>query len=387
MKTFLFEQETNQYFLVSEDSIAQVDAPSESEARNIYLFGTNLNIAAISMPLKQEKQIIKALPFALEESLGSEIEDTFIKYISKHNGVAYSLIFDKKSMRQLYDETLNKTVSYLPNILPATNTSISILILKGTACVKINEHYSYSIPVNMLEKSIALELKDNPEKMGLMIFQLKDDTDNNQLTIAQLQSLNLPITLGELSEINKEILSPGKPPLNLLSGEFKRKSNKKKASTTKLKLPAYLIAASVLIFIITTKIETSKLEAQTAGVQSASIEFYKKLFPNERVRPKLMKRQFNDAIQQAGGGGASLGFSSLLTQTASETIKNKDITFESMKYNSKNKSLELSLTCKSVGQLDQLKKELVSKGLSVDIASANQSGSYVKGVIKVSNNG
>ena len=49
--------------------------------------------------------------------------------------------------------------------------------------------------------------------------------------------------------------------------------------------------------------------------------------------------------------------------------------------------LEASLICKTVNQLDQLKNALAKKGLSVDIASANQSGNSVKGVIKVSSNG
>lgn len=232
-----------------------------------------------------------------------------------------------------------------------------------------------------------LELKDHTEKNSLTLYQLDEDAESNELVIAQLQGLDLAITSGDLLEVTQLILSE-KPNLNLLTGEYKRRANKKQTSLTKLKLPAYLIAASLLVGLTITTLETSMINKQTEGVQAASIEFYKKLFPGERVRPKLMKRQFNDTLKQTGSSnGSSLGFSDLLAKTALETKKLKDITFESIKYNSKNKSIELSLTCKSVAQLDKLKDQLTSKGLLVDIASANQSGSQVKGVLKVSHNG
>ncbi len=387
MKTYLLEKPSNRYYLIGSNQIEAIDTPNDEELRNIYLFGSSISVSAIPMPLKQDKQIIKALPFALEESLGSELDDTHIKYLSKQNGIAYSLILESSIIQELYDDKLNHSLAYLPSALPVSESSVSILLLNDTTCVKINKHYSYSIPKSLLEKSLYLELKDHTEKNSLTVYQLDEDAQSNELVIAQLQGLGLAITSGDLLEVT-QLISSENPILNLLTGEYKRKADKKQTSLTKLKLPAYLIAASLLVGLTITTLETSMINKQTEGVQAASIEFYKKLFPGERVRPQLMKRQFNDTLKQTGSSnGSNLGFSGLLAKTALETKKLKDITFESIKYNSKNKSIELSLTCKSVAQLDKLKDQLTNKGLLVDIASANQSGSQVKGVLKVSHNG
>ena len=101
-----------------------------------------------------------------------------------------------------------------------------------------------------------------------------------------------------------------------------------------------------------------------------------------------MKRQFNDYIKSSSGSGQNKAvFTELLATTAKEVKTFKNIQFNSIKYSDKNHLLELSLTCSSVNELDQLKQKLSAKGLKVDIASANQSGGMVKGVIKVQSNG
>ena len=388
MNSYLYNQSTDAHYLVSESGIERVDALAEGESSQIYLFGTTCNVVSVPMPLKQEKQIVKALPFALEEVIGSELEDTHIKYINRIDNNAYSLITSKTQIQKLYDNLEIEAVGFLPNTLPLKQEGASVFIIDGTANVKISNHYFYSVPCSMLEKSLHEQLTQNPGIKTISVYELSDEVGQNELLLSQLEGLDADIIKTGAQEVIDSINSQSIKSFNLLCNEFKRIKPKTSAKTSKFKLPLSLVAASLLIVFFSISIETSRLESQAKAVQTASVDFYKKLFPGERVRPRLMKRQFNDYIKEAGAGlSGNTGFTSLLANTAVETQAFKNIDFESIKFNSKSKSLEINLTCESVNQLDKLKDKLTNKGLFVDIASANQSGKKVKGVIKVSNNG
>lgn len=388
MNSYLYNQSTDALYLVGETDIDRVDSLTEGSNSQVYLFGTSCNVVSVPMPLKQEKQIVKALPFALEEVIGSELEDTHIKYINRIDSNAYSLVTSKLQIQKLYDNEEIEAVGFLPNTLPLKEEGVSVFIIDDTASVKISNHYFYSVPCAMLEKSLHEQLIVNPTIKTISVYELNNKASQNDLLLSQLEGLDAEVIKLGAQDIIGNINSQPIKSFNLFCNEFKRIKAKTSAKTSKFKLPLSLAAASLLIIFISISIETSRLESQARAVQTASVDFYKKLFPDERVRPRLMKRQFNDYIKEAGAGtGGHSGFTSLLANTAVETQSFKNIDFESIKFNSKSKSLEISLTCESVNQLDKLKDKLTNKGLLVDIASANQSGKTVKGVIKVSNNG
>ena len=378
------------YQFNASNSLEQIAFPDEADIKDIFIVDHTVNIVSVVMPLKQDKQIEKALPFALEESISSDLEDTYIKYIGKKSDKAYAFIASKNLIGQFSKNDKIASVSYLPAFLPQTENGVTVVIIADTAMIHINKYMSFSIPVSMLEYSLASLTQDDESLKCIGICELtpnkKGEVDD--LLLAQLQNLHLEITQLNPYAILDAINKVDTKKSTLLSGEFKRVQKKNTAKLNKFNGIVGLFISLLVITFLTAQIYKSQTDNKTTAIQAASVEFYKKLFPNEVVRERLMKRQFNDYIKSSSGSGQNKAvFTELLATTAKEVKTFKNIQFNSIKYSDKNHLLELSLTCSSVNELDQLKQKLSAKGLKVDIASANQSGGMVKGVIKVQSNG
>lgn len=389
MKTILFEQSSNTYYQLSNSGISKTDDDIETGERNLLIIDSACSIVSVDMPLKQEKQIIKALPFALEEAIGSELEDTHINFFKKKEGKAFSLIISKLIMNDLFENPLNGAVYYLPTLLPQNENKLTIAVFNDTACIKASDVDAYSVPLTLLEKALTSQLAKTNDLQGIVLYLAQSDASkDNSLLKAQLESFGLNVEKGELNTLLPAISQPQLKYNNLFAGDYKRIKKTQSFKPTKFK-PIMITAAALIILTLSIiKVQTTQISGQTEAVKQASLDFYKKLFPGERVRPRLMKKQFNDLIKESDGNYSSdAGFAKLLASTAEEIKSLKTISFDSIKYNKKNRMLEASVICKTVNQLDKLKNALTTKGLSVDIASANQSGSNIKGVIKVSNNG
>lgn len=388
MKTILFEQASNTYYQLSSSGVSKVDDEAESGERNLLIIDSACSIVSVDMPLKQEKQIIKALPFALEEAIGSELEQTHISFLAKKDNKAYSMVVAKQFMNNLFEDNRNAAVFYLPTLLPCKDNTLTIAVINDTACIKASDVEAYSVPLMLLEKALTAQMHSSEIGTIELYIAQSDTTKDNNLLKAQLDSFGVEVIEGQLNTLVPDLMAPPTKNKNLFGGEYKRVKQSNKFKATKFRPVMYASVALLILALSIINIQTTQLSGQAAAVKLASVEFYKKLFPGERVRPRLMKKQLNDLINENNGNHANdTGFTTLLASTAGEVRSLKSISFESIKFNQKNGVLEASLICKTVNQLDQLKNALAKKGLSVDIASANQSGNSVKGVIKVSSNG
>lgn len=380
----------NYYQFNATNSLELVSTPTELESKNIFLIDNAVNIISVHMPLKQEKQIEKALPFALEESISSDLDDTYIKYIGKVSDKAYALVSSKNLISLFSKDEKTNSVIYMPAILPQTENGITIAIISDTAMIHISKLISFSVPVSLLEQSLASLIHADKSLKTIGICELtpnKNGTIDN-LLLAQLENLHLEIVDIEPKTITESLKKVDTKKSTLLSGEFKRAQKKNNVQFNKLNGVFALIATLLAITFLITQIYKTQLDNKVDAIQTASIEFYQKLFPNEIIRKRLMRKQFDQYIRNASGSEHGEGaFTGLLSATALEAKTFKNMQFESVKYSDKNQYLEVALFCSNINEIDQLKQKLSAKGFVVDIASANQSGNNIKAVIKVKHNG
>jgi general secretion pathway protein L len=391
MNTLLLNTTDGSYYQFDANKrLETIDVSDSLGSKNIFIIDSVVNIVSVSMPLKQDKQIERALPFAIEESISSDLEQTHIKYLGKKSGDAYGLIADKTFISAFHQDEQVLAVSYLPVFLPETINGMTVILINDTALVNVSQFKAFSIPVALLEHSLASIIQSDESLTSISVLDATPGKEGkfDDLLMAQLQSLQVEIKPLNPESFYQGIDNADLKKSSLFSGEFKRVQQKNSAQLSKFRSVSVFFFALLVLALLMSYTYIAQTENKADAVQQASIEFYKKLFPNERVRKKLMKRQFNDYIKNASGVGRSEGnFTSLLGRTGSEIKTFKSIKIESAKFNEKNQLLEVSLICDSVNQLDQLKQKLISKGLQVDIASANQAGGAIKGVIKVKANG
>ena len=199
--------------------------------------------------------------------------------------------------------------------------------------------------------------------------------------------MGLEITQVPYSDLQKHIRTQALlNPNNLLTGDYQVKISDDNKSQSKFN-SALSLAACLLIVILGINLVSASQQNNLAGlVKNASKEFYLKLFPGERIRG--IKRQFSEKLEATSSSGSSDAyFTGILAQAASEIKKSKNAQIHSVRFTSKKGVLEVSVLTDNVAQLDGIKKNLEKNSLTVEIASANNDGNKIKGLLKVSQNG
>lgn len=390
MTKILLNSTSQKYFQITDEfNLEAVDGLDDFETVQLYLIDNSVNVVSVPMPLKQDKQIERTLPFALEEVISTDVDETVIHYLGKANGTAYAMISSKLNVEGFYNNTSLETLCFTPAFLPFTDDSITLVLIGDTALVRAGQFEYFSIPSVIVDSAISSIMTRSNAIKTLNVCNLTPEKKGeiDTLLLAQLQNLDLTINISSNHDVLEGIIKNDPKKLSFFKGDYKRIKKKSKAKFNKFKLTAGLFACLLLLFITTLQINKTYTESKAAAVQNASIEFYKKLFPNEKVRARLMRRQFNDYLENNANPSANgVVFTSLLADTAKIIKTFKGIELDSIKYSEKKHILEIALTCKSVNELDLLKQRMGDNNLKVEISSANQSGKLVKGIIKVQSN-
>jgi len=352
----------------------------------ILLTGTQCQVLNAPMPIKQPRQIIKALPFALEDQLANELDQNHLVFLGRTDGQAYAATIDHEIMENISQSYPAQKMFFAPLLLPNTPGVISILILNGQACVRLEEFSAFSVPVSLLALTLERHLTaENTNKSVAICFTEEPD----ELLQVQLESLGLDIRLSNFSDIYQHMLMQARQSkANLLSGAYQVKIKKENAANQKF-TALFALAASLFVIVVATNWISASQQSNLASlVKTASKQYYQTLFPDENARSTMIKRMFNDKLETASPDShGTAGFTQILASASSQIRKNKDAQLQSVRFAANKGVLEISLLTNNIAQLDSIKQQLEKNGLTVEIASANNDGKRIKGLLKVSNNG
>ena len=386
MSFLLIDSQNAEHIELSEAGINhKAVSPMPKQA---FLIDSSCHILHVDMPVKQVRQIKKALPFALEEQLACEIEESHLHYLGKEQGKAAAIAIQHTIMERIkLDYPDLNQLHFLPLMLPFKDETIGLLLMKGHALIRFSEFKATSIPLNLLAFALGKYLDEESTKQHIQLFQ--DDGDYS-LLISQLESLGFEIKSGTSAEltlhINNQLIN--KKPENILSGAYHVAVKQKASKSNKFKLPLALAASLFAFSLGLNWLQASQYQSLADATKQASKQFYQTLFPDERIRG--IRRQFRDKLEDTdnAGQGGSAQFTGLLAQAGSIIKQDSALSMENVRYTAKKSQLELEILANSIGQLDKLKSKLESNNLKVEIASANNvANKKVKGMLKVSHNG
>lgn len=379
MKLHLFNAKSQGLQEIEQGDIHVPDP--DNSVQTLVINDTFCQVLAAQMPVKQARQIIKALPFALEEQLANEIDNNHIHYIGREGVEAYALVVEHRIMSALIDQFEPDTVQYFPLLLPQIEQGICVCILNNVASIRFSKFGVLSVPPEILSHTLE-KLKTDSNN----IVEFYDFDDSHTLLPLEIENLGYEVQQPEKKDLLLLIeKASASYSWNLLSGEYTKKKATVATKHSKIKGPLAIAATLILTVFFIQLIEMKQYQQMTSLVSDASKNFYSVLFPGETVRS--IRRQFKDKLDEAGAGPtASAGFVSLLASVT------KDITFDSVEWDAvrftrQKNELEINLIVENIAQLDSIKQKLSSNGLIVDITSATNTGKRIKGVLKVSKNG
>lgn len=377
----------------SEDELIQLFAEHESSEFMAILANDSVSLVTADMPIKQTRQIIKALPFAVEEQLASDIGRNHLVYMGKQGSEARAAVVAHDLMDMLSGHSALQGILPLSLILPLSDDRWSVCLLGEQAVVRMDKSSGFHCAANQLtlfiEHATASsddEERDEASDPKLTLHTV--DGEDHSLLVAQLETSGYDVKVEQQANFWKLVSGIDKKHFaNLLVGQYKP-APPKKAKVPSVLAPLVGLAASVLIVGVFANVWQGKTNEQLSSeIRKASVAYYKSLFPGERVRS--LKRDFESKLG-AGNNTGPVNFTNSLGEIGQPLQGDgqfKSISLQNIRFNEKRGGFELDLTASTIAQLEGYKKALSEKGFNVEITSATNENSVIKGHLKVRRNG
>lgn len=352
----------------------------------LILSASNYSTHWLSMPGVSSRNLARALPFALEESLINDIDEYLIVPAGSANKKVRAYAVASDLVERLLQECELHHIQ-VRELIPETQCLPAQNLIRRQANgwqVSLPGQFEGYVPDMAMTPVLETSLGDFKAD-ELMIWAAS--LDQAQLLKTNLDTgfddvfstINITATTGN-DQIAEQL--QGKL-VNLLVGQFQvREAKEDKPAAWWRSLAGlaavWLIASAVYLFI-----DNSALKQKEMEVRTASIKLYKQLFPGERV--KSLDRQMREKLA-GGNSGESGGFISLINSTsriyAAKGLQKK-LHLQSIRFNDRLQELVIEVKASSLGELQTFKQALEQEGLTAEVASATNDKDGVKGRLKI----
>ena len=175
----------------------------------------------------------------------------------------------------------------------------------------------------------------------------------------------------------------GRPAIELLQGDYSRRQQVGKLWKP-WKLTAALAAVWLLVSATQSLLEYRRLGIESERIEAQMSELLQETFPDVQrvVNPESQMRARLRKLQQGGGGDGN--FVAAMAEVASALGGARDTRLQSIAFRAGR--MELELEADALQSLDRLKQALEKSGqMSATIQSANQEGGKVRGRLRLEN--
>ncbi|MCO7225196.1 type II secretion system protein GspL [Pleionea sp. CnH1-48] len=345
----------------------------------------------VATPVKQLKQIQKAVPYMLEEQLADSVEQIHFAYGARQKSGDIKVLWTSHQNMQRWLEGFEQcdirvdALVHELSLLPSSDDAIEILLDNNVAMINEQSSFRWSCQRDLL----PLLLEQNKKaQSGEEDSEDDDDEDMSELT-ADVNVIRLSHT-GELEDYweHKEnaIANPidaadildfyvrnyDKTTISLLQQEYqpKRESNIQWA-----KYGRYLWVV-VIALVIHLGYQGSRywhLSEENTALREQGEKLYRTVF-KKRARSSSLLSQTRRLLRGKNKKGSDSSFLKLLNQVSTHIDSLEKIKPTSVSFSTKKGELRMDVLAQDLQVLNAFKDTLKQSGLAVDNSSTSQQG-------------
>lgn len=375
----------------------------------VFVSGVEVVLTDVALPGMNKQKLMRAIPFALEELLASDVEANHFAIGERQQDDKVTVAIVERKIIEMWLQGLND-VGIQPDLLTTEVLGIPYADKSWTLLLKAADKQSRSKAIlrNNLLAGIALDIANvvpllrgmlesaaqtqKPEKLNVIVCdsssihpdassQSPQNTEPSaspelEAIVTQLQ------TLADKLEYNTEVRHPEQPFLiylaqqfeeskciNLLQGDYSRRERLEKL--LRPWRPAAAIAAIWLLLQVGLMVfDYQKLAARDRALRTQITDTYREAFPDAKnvVDPKLQMEQKLAELRKQANQGADMF---VLLARAGEVLSNTDtLLIRTLRF--KEETLDLDFEISDLQSLDELKLRLINEAnMEVDIQSAS----------------
>ncbi len=336
------------------------------------------------VPGRNAAQIRRALPFAAEEYVATDIEFMHIAHgpIRPGNPVLCSIVaHDIMQSWLACFSSIGVNPGYFvtdAQLLPNEAGEASVLFEAGTALVA-NADQAAIID----ENNLLFALSSLPANRIHAI--------NGTIAALDLSQLDPKPEVEEVGDLPHGVLdylaqrfetAATVNVTNLLQGPYQpvRPQN---PQTRKWRGIGALAAVWVLIAFVGLVVQGWWASSEADRLQQASFDFYKEVFPRESqpVGTDQLRRRMRAKLGQKAGGPQASDFVGLAAHFSNVIDANSKVS--SLNYADQRRELTVEVMLSSYDDLETIKSKLAGQGVAVEVTSAEQEGQQVRSRMRV----
>ncbi len=352
----------------------------------LVLHAANYSCHWVNMPGVSGRNLVRALPFALEENLIDDLDNYQIVAAGKVDGRVRAYVISVDLIERLL-ETCHAHHVNVSALIPET-----ALLPDGNAVVRDGADWLVSLPGRLEGRIMEFALTPVLESVldewaadsALTIHAMS--VDQSRLLMTSIET-GFPDAFPDIShEVNDAVSllssSIDSSATNLLTGQFQqREASDNKPAAWWVPLAGMTAACLVLVGVYLA-VDNHQMKAQAIDVNKRSVALYKQLFPGERIR--MLERQFRAKLGEESPV-VDVGFVSLMHDTAKaySAANLKKLNITSVRYNERLRELMVEVSATNLNDIQSLRQALEKQGLTAEVASASNEKNSVKGRLKV----
>ncbi|MGI2179129.1 type II secretion system protein GspL [Shewanella frigidimarina] len=340
----------------------------------------NMTLTQIMLPEKGQRQALKALPYMLEESLATNVDNMHF-VVGPREGEQLNVAAVAHEQMQIWLEWLHhaglKVKRIVPDCLalPLEQCRWAAMSVGSEYLIRTSEGGGVSVPkawsaFALPKLLIAAKPNDNE---SISVASYSDDIVFEGVDINN-KPLDLPMMV-----LAKGILNA---PINLLSGIYKPKHEYSKQLLT-WKNAAIVVMIAIVLALANKGIAIHQLNNQTTELQAQSEMIFKQAVPGVN-RIVNMRSQMGSELRSMQGQGGGAVFFEMLDGLKPAFSKVPELKPNTLRYEANRNELRMQVTAKTYGQIDTF-KELVSKDYLLEGGAMNSSEESVTSTLTLRN--
>lgn len=362
---FFLEESTEPLPISSVATLQQALPPGKSVI--ILLPATILTLTKTQVPTRQAAQLLRALPYALEEALAEDVEQLHLAPGGHLGDGYYPVLALKKAKMQEITETFQSIPvhSLTADILalPWQAGEITIFADHDWLWLRHDAYGGCCFPQAQAAAWLMAILPSlgTPEELFCHYYHL-DNVDPPPLPLPKAWQQNLIVTpVANRYAFWQQGLAVA-PVISLLSGSYQRQAPWQK-DLKQWRAAAIFLLLALVLAISNLATETWRLQREVVSLEAQAIEIFRQTFPNLQrvVNPRVqMEAELNKLRRSQGVDNNFLSLLNILGQE-----KNNDMNI--LSFNFRQQALEIDVLLPNIQAAENLRNRLTQQGLTVAI--------------------
>ena len=369
------------------DSLLQdIPAPDSGNDLVVLVPASLVTLAETDVPTRNRTQLLKAVPYALEEELAGTVEE--LHFAVGTAGSSRTLVAVIR--RDWFEEALTvlERHGFSPNAvvpetlcLPWSEDEWTVLLEERGGVVRTGRQTGFGVDPENLEAVIDAAVARQPEE-GMPRIRIFDRRREGEGQPESLAAADVVRDKGHTPSIVLLAATFGEQrPVNLLQGEFSKQPGWREG-LLRWRIAAALFAAVVGTVLIDRVVENFQYADQRDELDAAMTAVYKATFPDavRIINPEQqMRNRLAELREQRGGPG--VGFLDLVVDAGPLVASDRNLDIKMLRY--RDGRMELDLDARTIEQLEALQQRLKKGRLNADLKAVRNEGDRFLGRIVI----